>query len=145
MSTQKHDIMIIEDNESDAMLMREAIKDTLMSNSVYILPEATEAIKFLNKEGDYADKPRPDLILMDLKMPNFDGHEFLQIIKKDPRFSSIPVIVLTASDSNDDVTKSYKLMANCYIVKPVNFVKFKRVVSVINDFWLGVAKLPPKE
>ena len=140
----KRDILIIEDNESDAMLMREAIKETLMENNVMLVNDATEAVKLLNKKEKYAKAPRPDLILMDLRMPNFNGFEFLQIVKKDPRFASIPVIVMTGSDEETDIAQAYKLMANCYIVKPVNFVKYKRVVSVINDFWLGVAKLPPK-
>lgn len=140
----KHDVLIIEDNKSDAMLMREAIKDTLMGNNIHILPGAIEAIKFLNQQEEFIDKPRPDLIIMDLRMPGFNGFEFLDIVKKDPRFSNIPVIVLTTSDEESDIAQSYKMMANCYIVKPVNFVKFKKVVSIINDFWLGVAKLPPK-
>lgn len=141
----KRDILIIEDNESDALLMQEALKDSLMDNNLFFMPDATLAIRFLNKQDDYKDAPRPDLILMDLRMPNFNGFEFLEVIKKDPRFSSIPVIVMTGSDDNSDIAQAYKLMANCYIVKPVNFVKYKRVVSVINDFWLGVAKLPPKQ
>lgn len=145
MSKTKHDILIIEDNQSDAILMQEAIKETMMENNVTIMNEATEAIKYLNQKDEYANAPRPDLILMDLKMPSFNGFEFLQIIKKDPRFSAIPVIVLTGSDDETDITQAYKLMANCFVVKPVNFVKYKRVVSVINDFWLGIAKLPPKE
>ncbi len=145
MSKTKHDILIIEDNQSDAILMQEAIKETMMENKVTIMNEATEAIKYLNQKDEYANAPRPDLILMDLKMPSFNGFEFLQIIKKDPRFSAIPVIVLTGSDDETDITQAYKLMANCFVVKPVNFVKYKRVVSVINDFWLGIAKLPPKE
>ncbi|MFP4314370.1 MAG: response regulator [Alphaproteobacteria bacterium] len=141
----KADILIIEDNESDSTLIQEAIKETVMASSVFAVKQAEDAMKFLQQKGPYKGKSRPDLIIMDLKMPNVDGHEFLKTIKSDKDFGLIPVIILTGSDSDDDITRSYKLHANCYIVKPVNFIKFKRVVSVINDFWLGVAKLPPKQ
>lgn len=141
----KHDILIIEDNESDAILMEEAARETLMQNNIFVVNRASEGIKFLNQQEDYADKPRPDLIIMDLRMPDLNGFEFLQIAKQDPRFAHIPIIVLTGSDEDTDIAQAYKLMANCYIVKPVNFTKYKKVVSVINDFWLGVAKLPPKD
>ncbi len=139
------DILIIDDSESDTLLMEEAIKDTMVNNNIYIVHEASEAIKFLNKKEKYKDAPRPDLILLDLKMPDFDGHELLRIIKKDPRFEFIPVIVLTTSSDPHDIAQSYKLLANCFIIKPVDFKKFKQIISVINDFWLGIARLPPKD
>lgn len=142
---QKADILIIEDSETDSVLMQEAIKDTIMANSVTAVSHVDEALGFLNHKPPFENAPRPDLIIMDLKMPHLDGHDLLLMIKRDMRFKHIPVIVLTSSDKDNDITESYKLQANCYIVKPDNFIKFKRIVSVINDFWLGIAKLPPKD
>jgi len=139
------DILIIDDNESEALLMKEAVKDTVMANSIQIVHSVSEAIKFLNKTDDFVDAPRPDLIILDLKMPEMDGHDCLKIIKKDPRFLHIPVIMLTTSSDQEDVAESYRLHANCYIVKPVNFAKFKAMVEVINEFWLGISRLPPKD
>lgn len=136
------DILIVDDNESDTMLMEEAIKDTMMANSVHIVHDAAEAINYLNKKHQYENSPMPDLILLDLNMPEFTGKEFLKVIKNDPRFAAIPVIILTGSENPKDITDSYRLGANCYIVKPANFMRFKKVISIINDFWLGIAKLP---
>lgn len=148
-SEKKHgnapDILIIDDSPSDTLLMEEAIQDTIIANSIYIVHEAADAIKFLNKKEPYEDSPRPDLILLDLKMPEFDGHEFLRVVKKDPRFAHIPIVVLTTSNDKKDIEESYRLQANCYIVKPVNFMTFKKTINVINEFWLGVARLPPKD
>jgi len=138
-------ILIIDDNESDTMLMEEAIKSTAIANSVHIVHDASSAINFLNQKTPYTDAPRPDLILLDLQMPNFDGHEFLRVAKSDPQLLQIPIIVLTTSDDPKDISESYLLHANCCIQKPVNFMKFKKVISIINDFWLGIAVLPPKD
>lgn len=145
MSKPTANILIIDDSESDTLLMTEAMKDAFLSNEVYTIHTAKNAIKFLNKEDEFEDYPRPDLILLDLKMPGLDGHEFLKIVKEDENLAHIPVIVLTSSNDKDDITQSYRLMANCYIVKPVNFKKFKQTVNVINDFWLGIARLPPQD
>ena len=141
----KRDILIIEDNENEAMLIREAIKDTLIQNNAHVVHDASEAIKILNREDEYLTIPRPDLIFMDLRMPSFNGFEFLQIVKNDPALASIPVIVMTGSDEESDIAQAYKLMANCYIVKPTNFTKYKKVVSATSDFWIGIAKLPMKD
>lgn len=139
------DILLIDDNKSDVMLMQEAAKNVLVNSNIHCLHSVDEAIDFLNKNGEYKDKPRPDLILLDLNMPNLNGHDFLKIIKKDDRFSHIPVIVLTTSSRPEDIAESYRLHANCFIVKPVNFIKFKQIIAVINEFWLGIAALPPKD
>ncbi len=138
-------ILIVDDSKSDTMLVEEAIKDTAIANSVHVVHDAAEALNFLNKKKPYKDAPRPDLILLDLKMPNFNGHEFLRVVKADPLFLQIPVIVLTTSDAPEDIAESYRLHANCLIKKPVNFMKFKKVINVINDFWIGIATLPPGE
>jgi len=142
--TKTPDILIIDDNESDAKLMEEAIKDTIMTNSTHVLNEASDALNFLNKKDMYKNAPTPDLILVDLKMPNFDGHDFLRIVKEDPQFKHIPVVILSASNDPEDIKESYRLHANCYIIKPQNFMRFKKVISIINEFWLGIATLPPK-
>jgi CheY-like chemotaxis protein len=138
------DILIIDDCKSDTMLMEEAIKSTSVASSVHVVHDAPSAIKFLNKKEAYADAPRPDLILLDIQMPDFDGHEFLRVVKTDPLFLSIPIIILTTSTEPEDIAECYRLHANCFIQKPVNFIKFKKVVSVITDFWFGIATLPPK-
>ena len=135
-------ILIIDDNESDALLMEEAIKEAMRAKSIHTVHKAEDAIKFLNKQAPFSGAPRPDLILLDLKMPNFDGHEFLKVVKTDPKLLSIPVIALTSSKEQDLIEESYRLHANCHVVKPMNFMKFKKIVSVINDFWLTIAALP---
>jgi chemotaxis family two-component system response regulator Rcp1 len=145
MTDTKSNILIIDDSETDSLLMEEAIKSTMMEANTFIVNSAAEAFKFLNQKDERKDAPRPDLILLDLKLPDYDGHDFLTVIKKDPRLLTIPVVVLTTSTRDADITKSYQLHANCYVVKPVNFMKFKKVISVINDFWLGIAKLPPRD
>lgn len=145
LKVQRADILIIDDSETDTALVKETIESRMPDNKVYAVNEAAEAIKFLNKQEQYENAPRPDLILLDLKMPDLDGHEFLKVVKKDPRFEAIPVIVISGSEEPDDITKSYKLMANCFIVKPANFIKFEKIITVINDFWLGIARLPPKD
>lgn len=139
------DILIIEDDATDSLVLKEAMRDTAIAANITVVNHVDEALKFLNNKAPFGKAPRPDLILMDLKMPNLNGHDLLLMIKRDMRLKHIPVIVLTSSKKENDITESYKLQANCYIVKPTDFIKFKRVVSVINDFWLGIAKLPPKD
>lgn len=141
----KANILIIDDSESDTMLMEEAIKNTAIANNVFIMNDAHEALKFLNNEAQYKTSPRPNLIILDLKMPDMDGHEFLERVKGNEKFKDIPIIVLSTSSDPVDIRKCYKLQANCYIEKPVNFMRFKKVINVINDFWLGIAHLPPEE
>ena len=138
----KAHILIIDDNESDALLMQEAIKDASSEVQTSTVHSATEALDLLNKKNEHADAITPNLIFLDLRMPGMDGHEFLRVVKTDPAFSHIPIIVFTASKKPEDVTESYKLYANCCITKPENFIMFKKVVNVINDYWLGIAALP---
>lgn len=141
-TTSKADILIVDDSKSDTLLMKEAIESTSIANSVHIVNDAGDAINFLNNKPPYENAPRPSLILLDLQMPEFSGHEFLRVVKTDPQFLQIPVIVLTTSDDPKDIDESYRLHANCLIQKPANFIKFKKVISVINEFWLGIAVLP---
>ena len=141
----KPNILIIDDSESDTMLMEEAIKDTSVPTNIHIVNDAQEALKFLNKEAQYKSAPRPNLIILDLKMPKMDGHDFLKKVKTNENLKGIPIIVLSTSSDPVDIKKCYDLHANCYIEKPVNFLRFKKVISVINDFWLGISHLPPDQ
>ncbi|NCT40366.1 MAG: response regulator [Alphaproteobacteria bacterium] len=138
-------ILIIDDSETDSLIMREALSQVVMGNNITILNNATEAIDLLNLKGDYKEAERPDLIILDINMPDFDGFEFLRVIKKDPRFIHIPTIALSGSKDPKEVFKSYKLGANCFIHKPNDIKKFKQVVAIINEFWLGIAQLPKKD
>ncbi|MBX2834271.1 MAG: response regulator [Micavibrio sp.] len=138
------DILIIDDSDTDTLLMEEALKDTATTSNIHIFNNCKSGMEFLNKSAPHEDAPRPDLVVLDLNMPGFDGLEFLRFIKRDPSYSYIPVVVLTTSSDDNDIEKCYRSMANCYIVKPVNFQTFKKTISVISDFWLGVVRLPPK-
>ena len=136
------EILLVEDNAGDVRLTIEALKDGKISNNLHVARDGTEGLRVLHREG--ADKPaaRPDLILLDLNLPKKNGREVLAEIKGDPDLRRIPVVVLTTSQADDDIFKSYDLHANCYINKPVDFEQFIRVVRSIEDFWLTVVKLP---
>ena len=136
------DILLVEDNAGDARLTEEALKDSRLLNHLHRAKDGEEALAFLRQEGAYAAKPRPDLILLDLNLPKKDGREVLAELKVDPYLKSIPVVVLTTSDAEQDVVKSYELHANCYITKPVDLDKFMHVVRRLEDFWLSIVKLP---
>lgn len=135
-------ILIIDDNESEAILIEEAVKSAPYANKVYRMNNANDALCFMNKKGPYSDAAEPDMIFLDLKMPDFDGHEFLRVIKEDIQFKHIPTIVLSTSQNKNDIHESYKLHANCFIKKPTNFITLKKTITVIIEFWLGIASLP---
>ena len=139
------DILLVEDNEGDAHLTREALKRARVRNRVHTTSDGVEAMQFLRREGTYADAPRPDLILLDLNLPNMDGREVLEAIKADPALKPIPVVVVTSSAAEQDILKSYDLNANCYVTKPVDLQQFLHVIGSVGDFWLDIVKLPPKE
>jgi CheY-like chemotaxis protein len=139
------DILLIEDNEGDAHLTREALKRARVRNRVHTTSDGVEAMQFLRQEGTFADSPRPDLILLDLNLPNMDGREVLEAIKADPTLKMIPIVVVTSSAAEQDIVKSYNLNANCYVTKPVDLQQFLRVIGSVGDFWLDIVKLPPKE
>ncbi len=138
------DILLVEDDEGDVLLTKKALANGKIYNSLCVAKDGVEALAFLRKEGEYAAAPRPDLILLDLNMPRMDGRETLAQIKQDENLRSIPIVVLTTSDSDQDVLQSYDLQASCYITKPVDLEKFTSVVRAIKDFWFSVVKLPPK-
>ncbi|WHZ13997.1 MAG: Two-component transcriptional response regulator, LuxR family [Nitrospira sp.] len=136
------EILLVEDNPGDVRLTREALKEAKVINNLNVIKDGMEALAYLRKEGPYAAAPRPHLILLDLNLPKRDGREVLATIKADEALKRIPVVVLTTSQDEQDVLKSYNLHANCYITKPVDLDQFIRVVRSIEDFWLGIVVLP---
>ncbi|MBP9691966.1 MAG: response regulator [Alphaproteobacteria bacterium] len=138
-------ILLAEDNPADVRLTQEAFKDGKISNNLYVVKDGIEAMAFLRKEDKYEKMPYPDLFLLDLNMPRMDGREVLKEVKSDPKLKQIPIIILTTSEAESDVIKSYELHANCYITKPVDFEKFITVVKQIEEFWFSIVRLPPQE
>lgn len=138
------DILVVEDNPGDARLIKEVLKGNKIYNSLNIVKDGIEALDFLHKSGKFADVPRPDLILLDLNLPRKDGREVLAEIKSDERYKQIPVVIMTMSKSEEDILKSYKLHANCFVTKPIDLDQFVKVVESIEDFWFSLVKLPPK-
>jgi len=137
------EILLVEDNDGDVRLTHEMLKEASFRGRLTIARDGQEALAILRHEGPFADAPRPDLILLDLNLPKRDGRELLADIKGDPDLRRVPVLVLTTSNAEDDIVKTYDLHANCYIVKPVGLERFLEVVRSIESFWLGVATLPP--
>lgn len=136
------EILIVEDNPGDVELAREALDTNKIRNNLHVAEDGEEALKFLRKEGEYKDVPRPDLILLDLNLPKKDGREVLKEIKDDSSLRLIPVVILTSSNAEEDILRSYNLHANCYVTKPLDFNQFLKVVEAIKDFWLGIVVLP---
>ncbi|MDJ1423039.1 MAG: response regulator [Candidatus Methanoperedens sp.] len=138
-------ILLVEDNQGDIRLAEEALKEIKVPNNLSVVMDGVEALSFLHREGRYARAPRPDLILLDLKLPKKDGHEVLAEIKNDPNLKRIPTAILTISSTEEDIIRSYNLHANCYIVKPIDLDQFIAVVKSIVNFWFTVVNLPPGE
>lgn len=135
-------VLLVEDNPGDVRLTQEAFKEAKMSIHLDVTMDGAEAIKFLKKEAPYEDTVIPDLILLDLNLPKKDGREVLKEIKTDDKLKRIPVVVLTTSNAEQDIMKSYNLHVNCYINKPVDFEKFFDIIQKIEEFWLSTAILP---
>ena len=144
-ATRPIEILLVEDNPGDIELTQEAFADSKICNNVYAVNDGVEAIDFLKKKGKYADAVTPDVVLLDLNMPRMDGKEVLEIVKNDINLRLIPIVILTSSEAEKDVVRSYKLHANCYINKPVDLTRFLEVVKAVEDFWLSVVKLPGQE
>jgi CheY-like chemotaxis protein len=138
-------ILLVEDNEGDIVLTLEALKVAKVANSVEVVRDGEAALQYLRKEGIYKEKETPDLILLDINLPKLDGLEVLMEIKNDAVLTITPVVILTTSDSEIDIFKSYQQHANCFITKPVDFQKFIEVVRGIKDFWIDIVKLPNKK
>jgi CheY-like chemotaxis protein len=135
-------ILLVEDDPGDVLMTREAFEDNKVANQLHVVYDGTSALEFLRKEGEYADVPTPDLILLDLNLPRMDGREVLAEVKNDPLFRQIPVVVLTTSEAEEDVLRSYALHANAYVTKPVDFERFIEVVRKIDEFFVSVVRLP---
>lgn len=144
-TTRIVNILLVEDNPADVRLTVEALKECKMLNKLSVVKDGVEALAFLYQEGKYAHENRPDLILLDLNLPKKDGRDVLAEIKKDPYLKVIPVVILTTSKAEQDILMSYNLHANCYITKPVDLEQFIKVVKSIENFWLSIVQLPPKE
>jgi chemotaxis family two-component system response regulator Rcp1 len=136
------EVLLVEDSPGDVRLTREAFKDAKVHINLRVAADGAEAMAYLKREGEHANAPRPDLILLDLNLPKKDGREVLAEIKESPTLGSIPVVILTTSASESDIRRSYRLHANCYIAKPVDLEGFLKVVRSIDNFWLSVVKLP---
>ncbi len=138
------EILLVEDSPADILITREAFEEARLMNAIHVVEDGVQALEFLRREGRYASAPRPDLILLDLNLPRKNGREVLAEIKADESFKIIPVIVLTTSNSSEDILQAYDLHANCYVVKPVGFENFLKAVQSIRNFWFSVVALPPE-
>jgi CheY-like chemotaxis protein len=136
------DVLLVEDDPGDVLMTQEAFADHKVHNRLHVVSDGVEAMAFLRKEGSYADATTPDLILLDLNLPKMDGREVLAAIKADETLRSIPVVILTTSEAEEDVLRSYSLHANAYVTKPVDFERFIDVVRRIDDFFVTVVRLP---
>ena len=136
------EILLVEDNPADIRLTQVAIKNSKIANNLNVVNDGIEAIRFLRKEGNYKVKSKPDLILLDLNLPKKNGFEVLSEIKNDPDLRRIPVVILSISDAEEDLLKTYNLHANCYIKKPVDIIEFEKIVKSIGNFWFSIVILP---
>ena len=143
LDAQPIEVLLVEDDPGDVLMTREAFQEHKLRNSLHVVNNGADAMLFLRKEGEYADSPTPDLILLDLNLPRMDGREVLAAIKADDALRRIPVVVLTTSDAEGDVLRSYNLHANAYVAKPVDFEQFVQVVRQVDEFFLTVVRLPP--
>lgn len=139
------DILLVEDNPGDVRLTMEALKEAKVQNRLNVAWDGVEAMAYLRQEAPYTGVSRPDLILLDLNLPKKDGREVLAEIKQDSSLRRIPVVILTTSEADEDILRSYDLHANCYIAKPVDLEQFMKVVKSVEDFWLTIVKLPPDD
>jgi CheY-like chemotaxis protein len=135
-------VLLVEDDPGDTLMIREAFEQHDITHRLHHVPDGVEAMAFLRGEGAHAGSPRPDLILLDLNLPRMDGREVLKQVKGDPELRAIPIVVLTTSDADEDILRSYDLHANAYVTKPVDFDRFIEVVRLTDDFFVNVVKLP---
>ncbi|WP_159844321.1 response regulator [Nocardia sp. CY41] len=136
------DILLVEDDPGDELMTREAFEDNKIGNTLHVARDGEEALEFLYRQGRHPDAPRPDLILLDLNLPKYDGRQVLEKIKADPDLAHIPVVVLTTSAAEEDILRSYRLHANAYVTKPVDLDQFVAAIKQIDDFFVQVVRLP---
>jgi CheY-like chemotaxis protein len=137
------EVLLVEDDPGDVLLTREAFEHQKVHNRLHVVNNGEDAINFVRQQGAFVDAPVPDLVLLDLNLPGMHGREVLAAIKEDPALRAIPVVVLTTSEAEEDVLRSYLLHANAYVTKPVDFDRFMAVVRAIDDFFVSVVRLPP--
>ena len=138
------DVLLVEDDPGDVLMTREAFEDNKVANNLFVVSDGVMAMEFLRRQGQYADAPTPDLVLLDLNLPRMDGREVLAALKEDAELRRIPVVVLTTSEAEEDVLRSYSLHANAYVTKPVDFARFIEVVRQIDEFFVTVVRLPKR-
>ena len=136
------DVLLVEDDPGDVLMTEEAFAEYKVANRLSVVSDGESAMSFLRQEGEYAEAPTPDLILLDLNLPRMDGREVLAAIKNDAKLRRIPVVILTTSEAEEDILRSYNLHANAYVTKPVDFERFIQVVRKIDDFFVLVVRLP---
>lgn len=136
------EVLLVEDDPGDVLLVREAFEDHKLKNNLHVVEDGVQALAFLRREGEFADAPPTDLVLLDLNLPRKDGREVLAEIKSDEDLRTTPVVVLTTSSADEDILRSYNLHANAYVTKPVDFASFVEVVRKIDNFFVSVIKLP---
>ena len=136
------EFLLAEDNPGDVRLTQEALRESKIRNNLNVVPDGMEAMAFLRKQGKYAGVPTPDVVLLDLNLPKKDGREVLADIKSDPVLTRIPVVIITSSEAEQDILRTYDLHANCYVTKPVDLDQFIKVIQSIENFWLTIVKLP---
>lgn len=139
---QPIEVLLVEDDPGDELMTREAFEDNKIRNTLHVVRDGQEALDFLYRRGEYTEAPRPDLVLLDLNLPKYDGRQVLEQIKSDPELSLIPVVVLTTSSAEEDILRSYKLHANAYVTKPVDLDQFIAAVRQIDEFFVTVVRLP---
>jgi len=136
------DILLVEDDPGDELITREALEHNKINNILHVARDGEKGLDFLYRRGEFSEAPRPDLILLDLNLPKYDGRQLLELIKSDADLCSIPVVVLTTSSAEEDVLRSYKLHANAYVTKPVDVDQFMSAVRQIDEFFVQVVRLP---
>ncbi|MEA2149092.1 MAG: hypothetical protein QOD69_922 [Solirubrobacteraceae bacterium] len=143
MNAELIEVLLVEDDPGDVMLIRDAFGDHKVGNRLTVVNDGVDAMAYLRRQGPHAAARRPDLVLLDLNLPRMNGAEVLEQIKGDPGLALIPVVILTTSEAEEDILRSYELHANAYITKPVDFDRFTQIVHQIDEFFIGVVKLPP--
>jgi len=136
------DVLLVEDDPGDILMTREAFQHHKIQNKLHVVTDGEQALQFLHQTGEYTGAPRPGLILLDLNLPRRSGHEVLAELKEDPQLRVIPVVILTTSQAEEDILRSYSLHANAYVSKPVDFERFMDVIRQIDSFFVTVVKLP---
>lgn len=139
------EVLLVEDNPGDVELTREALAESKVAVNLSVVGDGVEALAFLRREGEHGDAPRPDLIILDLNLPKMDGRQVLEEMKADRALSTIPVVVLTTSEAEEDVLQSYELHANAYVTKPLDFMRFSEIVQRIDEFWFTIVRLPREQ